>query len=113
MYPEGRKSLQIEGAPLAVTADADGECLMRFCLATFESRPGDLPTDLAWLAGDLEHECWQSKSVTRGTEDGVHWSAGNGLIAMSVTVPCDARADLANPTHDAYRRLLGIAWRHG
>lgn len=115
MYPEGRKSSQIEGAPLTVTADAEagGECLMRFCLSGSESRPGDLPTDLTWLAGDLEHECWHSESVTRGADDDVHWSAGNGLIVMSVIVPCDAETDLAEPTHDAYQRLLGLAWRHG
>lgn len=113
MYPEGRKSSQIEGAPLAVAANAGDECLMRFCLATPESRPDDLSTDLAWLAGDLVYECWQTGSVTRGTEDGVHWSAGSGLIVMSVTVPCDAQTDLAEPTREAYQRLLGLTWRYG
>ncbi len=113
MHPEGRKSLQIEGARLTVAANTGGEPLMRFCLATPGSRPGDLPTDLAWLGGDLEHECWQTGSITHGSEDGVQWSAGNGLIAMSMIVPCDAQTDLAGPTCAAYQRLLGLAWRHG
>lgn len=113
MDPEGRKPLQIEGARLAVAAEGAGECLMRFCLGVPESQPGDVPTDLEWLGGDLEQECWQTESVARGTADGVHWSSGNGLIAMSIVVPCDAQDDLAEPTHDAYRRLLDLAWRHG
>lgn len=114
MQPEGRKSLQIEGARLTVAANAADESLMRFWLiAPDESQPGDLQTDLAWLGGDLEHECWQTDSVTRGTEDGVHWSAGNGLFAMSMIVPCDAQTDLAEPTRTAYQRLLELAWRHG
>ncbi len=115
MQPEQRKQVPPEAAELGVAPVADaGDCLARFCLAAPPAAPGDLPTDLDWLAGDLTQECWLARGpVERGAADDLQWSAADGLLMVSLTVADVRSGDLTEPTRRGYQRLIRFACEQG